>query len=129
MLLLGMKFAHGATMVITKEQLRGVGGFSRLADYLADDFLLGNYVAAEGFEVVLSDYVVEHISGPETFAGMLRHQLRWGRSTRISRCGRTRQATRRSAMCAASKAPIPWSRSSELAGAVKSWLPVLAGGT
>jgi len=81
----GIKFALGSTILTRRELLERIGGFHAVADYLADDFLLGNYVAAEGFEVVLSDYIVEHVSGPETFAGMVRHQLRWGRSTRISR--------------------------------------------
>jgi ceramide glucosyltransferase len=81
----GIKFALGSTILMRRALLERIGGFQAVADYLADDFLLGNYVAAEGFEVVLSDYIVEHISGPETLSGMLRHQLRWGRSTRISR--------------------------------------------
>lgn len=81
----GIKFALGSTILTRRELLERIGGFHAVADYLADDFLLGNYIAAEGFEVVLSDYIVEHVSGPETFAEMLRHQLRWGRSTRISR--------------------------------------------
>ena len=81
----GIKFALGSTILMRRALLERIGGFHAVADYLADDFLLGNYVAAEGFEVVLSDYIVEHVSGPETFTGMLRHQLRWGRSTRISR--------------------------------------------
>ncbi|HWQ34912.1 MAG TPA: bacteriohopanetetrol glucosamine biosynthesis glycosyltransferase HpnI [Blastocatellia bacterium] len=81
----GIKFALGSTILVRRELLEKIGGFHAVADYLADDFLLGNYVAAAGFEVVLSDYVVEHVSGQETLATMLRHQLRWGRSTRISR--------------------------------------------
>jgi len=81
----GVKFALGATIAMRRGMLERVGGFPALADYLADDFLLGNYAANEGQEVVLSDCVVEHVSGAETFAAMLKHQLRWGRSTRISR--------------------------------------------
>ncbi|MFN7949287.1 MAG: bacteriohopanetetrol glucosamine biosynthesis glycosyltransferase HpnI [Blastocatellia bacterium] len=81
----GIKFALGSTILVRRALLEKIGGFHAVADYLADDFLLGNYVAAAGAEVVLSDYVVEHVSGQETFATMLRHQLRWGRSTRISR--------------------------------------------
>ena len=81
----GIKFALGATIAMRRELLERIGGFPALADYLADDYLLGNYAANEGLEVVLSDCVVEHVSGPDTFAAMLKHQLRWGRSTRISR--------------------------------------------
>jgi len=81
----GIKFALGSTILTRRELLERIGGFRAVADYLADDFLLGNFVAKAGYQVVLSDYVVEHISGDDTFASMLRHQLRWGRSTRISR--------------------------------------------
>ena len=81
----GIRFALGSTILMRRKLLDQVGGFLAVADYLADDFLLGNFVAEAGYEIVLSDYIVEHLSGPETFATMLKHQLRWGRSTRISR--------------------------------------------
>jgi ceramide glucosyltransferase len=68
-----------------RDVLERIGGFRAVADYLADDFLLGNLTAKLGYEVVLSDCVVDHISGPDTMGTMLKHQLRWGRSTRISR--------------------------------------------
>jgi len=84
-LLEGIAFALGSTIVMRRDLLERIGGFPAVADYLADDFLLGNFTAKAGYEVVLSDYVVDHISGPETMATMLKHQLRWGRSTRISR--------------------------------------------
>jgi len=81
----GIAFALGSTIVMRRELLEAIGGFPAVADYLADDFLFGNLTAREGFEVVLSDCVVEHVSGPDTMTAMLKHQLRWGRSTRISR--------------------------------------------
>lgn len=81
----GVKFAFGSTIAMRRETLERMGGFPALADYLADDFLLGNYAAKEGLEVVLSDCVVEHVSASDTFAAMLRHQLRWARTVRVSR--------------------------------------------
>lgn len=84
-LLEDIAFALGSTIVMRREVLERIGGFAAVADYLADDFLLGNSTAKLGYEVVLSDCVVDHISGPDTMATMLKHQLRWGRSTRISR--------------------------------------------
>ncbi len=84
-LLEGIAFSLGSTIVMRRDLLERIGGFPAVADYLADDFLLGNLTAKLGYEVVLSDYVVDHISGPDTMAMMLKHQLRWGRSTCISR--------------------------------------------
>ena len=83
----GMAFALGSTIVMRRELLERIGGFRTLADYLADDFLLGNLTAKAGYQVVLSDYVVEHLPGPQTFAAMFKHLLRWGRSIRTSRPG------------------------------------------
>jgi ceramide glucosyltransferase len=84
-LLEGVAFALGSTIVMRRNILERIGGFPAVADYLADDFLLGNLTSKLGYEVVLSDCVVDHISGPDTMSTMLKHQLRWGRSTRISR--------------------------------------------
>jgi ceramide glucosyltransferase len=81
----GVKFAFGSTIAMRRELLERAGGFHAQADYLADDFHLGNYVANDGQEVVLSDCVVEHVSASDTFATMLKRQLRWGRTVRISR--------------------------------------------
>lgn len=81
----GVKFALGSTMATTRTRLEAIGGFRAVADYLADDFMLGNLIAKDGFEVRLSDQVVETAMPPVGFGGMMRHQIRWARSTRISR--------------------------------------------
>jgi ceramide glucosyltransferase len=81
----GVKFALGSTMATTRTRLEAAGGFSALADYLADDFMLGNLIDRSGYEVRLSKHVVETAMQPVGLGGMLRHQLRWARSTRISR--------------------------------------------
>jgi ceramide glucosyltransferase len=81
----GVKFALGSTMATTRGRLEAIGGFRALADYLADDFMLGNLIAADGYEVRFSKHVVETGMAPAGLAGMLRHQMRWARSTRISR--------------------------------------------
>jgi ceramide glucosyltransferase len=81
----GVKFALGSTMATTKSRLQEIGGLEVVADFLADDFMLGNLIARAGYEVRLSEHIVETAMSPVGFAGMMRHQLRWGRSTRISR--------------------------------------------
>jgi len=81
----GVKFALGSTMATTRTRLEAIGGFRALADYLADDFMLGNLIEKNGHEVRLSDHVVETAMQPVGLAGMIRHQIRWARSTRISR--------------------------------------------
>jgi ceramide glucosyltransferase len=81
----GVKFALGSTMATTRARLEAIGGFPALADYLADDFMLGNLIDGDGYEVRLSRHVVETAMPPIGFRGMVRHQMRWARSTRISR--------------------------------------------
>ncbi|HXG91991.1 MAG TPA: bacteriohopanetetrol glucosamine biosynthesis glycosyltransferase HpnI [Blastocatellia bacterium] len=81
----GVKFALGSTMATTRERLDEIGGFHALKDYLADDFMLGNLIAARGYAVQISDYVVELRFAPTSFWSMMRHQMRWSRSTRRSR--------------------------------------------
>jgi ceramide glucosyltransferase len=81
----GVKFALGSTIALRREALEQIGGFRAVADYLADDFRLGNRVAAAGHKIILSDCVVEHVAGPETARTLLGHLLRWNRAVRVSR--------------------------------------------
>jgi ceramide glucosyltransferase len=81
----GMKFALGPTIAARRAALEAIGGFDALKDYLAEDFVMGNRVAARGLGVILSSYVIEHRIGGQRFAANLLHRLRWNRSTRRSR--------------------------------------------
>lgn len=81
----GIKFAMGSTIVIRQAVLDKIGGFEAIADYLADDFQLGNLPAQVGYQVVLSDYVVDHVLASSTLADSIRRQIRWARGTRASR--------------------------------------------
>jgi ceramide glucosyltransferase len=84
-LLEGMKFALGPTIIARKSVLDQMGGFNRLKDYLAEDFVMGKFADELGHRVLLSSYVIEHHIGGQDFAGNIRHRLRWARSTRCSR--------------------------------------------
>jgi ceramide glucosyltransferase len=84
-LLNGMDFALGPTIAVRKCALAQIGGFDFLKDYLAEDFVMGNRVAASGWHVLLSSEVIEHRIGSEKFGSNLSHRLRWLRSTRRSR--------------------------------------------
>jgi len=77
-------FALGAVMIIRREDLKKVGGFASLLDYLADDYQLGHRIAASGKRIVLSPMVVECWDKPMTFREVWNHQLRWARTIRVS---------------------------------------------
>lgn len=81
----GMKFALGPSMAVRAECLRAIGGFSMMKDYLADDFVLGNWADRAGWRVVLSTHVINHHASNEGFMNTFRHRLRWNRSSRFSR--------------------------------------------
>ena len=81
----GLSFALGATMAVRRGALGAIGGFPALADYLADDYQLGNKVKAAGYGIKLSGYIVDSVQGRESFAGYFSHQLRWGRTYRACR--------------------------------------------
>ena len=84
-LLEGMKFALGPTMAIRRDALDAIGGFEPLAEYCADDYVLGREVAESGRKVVMSQHVIDHVVINRSFACSMRHQIRWMKSTRFSR--------------------------------------------
>ena len=81
----GMRFAVGPTIVARQRVLAAIGGFDRLKDYLAEDFVMGKFAAEAGHGVILSSYVIEHHIGAAPFGVNAAHRLRWCRSTRRSR--------------------------------------------
>jgi ceramide glucosyltransferase len=81
----GMRFAVGPTIVARRAALESIGGFNRMKDYLAEDFVLGKFAAEAGQGVILSSYVVEHHIGSSSFRDNAGHRLRWARSTKRSR--------------------------------------------
>lgn len=81
----GLSFALGATMAARREALDAIGGFTALADYLADDYQFGNKIKKAGYKLLLSWYVVDSIQGRESIRGYFSHQLRWGRTYRACR--------------------------------------------
>src|SRR5215467_12001130 len=84
-LLIGMDFALGPAIATRRSLVNEIGGFERLQNYLAEDFVMGNLVAASGHRVVLSSYKIEHRIGSQSFGPNIAHRLRWARSTRRSR--------------------------------------------
>jgi len=81
----GMHFALGPSMVMRQSTVKKIGGFEEVAQYYADDFVLGNWTAAAGETVVLSDYIVEHHVLNASFKKSMAHQQGWATSTRFSR--------------------------------------------
>ena len=81
----GVRFAFGSTVATRKELMEAIGGFSPLADYLADDYELGHRVARLGHLVMFSHYVPHTVLAAHTWRSMLQHQFRWARTIAGSR--------------------------------------------
>ena len=78
-------YAFGATMAVTRPCVEAIGGFAALADYLADDYYLGNLAARAGYQVRILPYVVETYPDVDSLRGLFHHQLRWARTQRLCR--------------------------------------------
>jgi len=82
----GMQFALGPSMVMRQSTVEKIGGFEEVAQYYADDFVLGNWTATKAGETVaLSTYIVEHHILNAAFKKSIAHQQAWATSTRFSR--------------------------------------------
>lgn len=78
-----MDFALGAVMLARRTALEAAGGFEGLANCLADDYLLGNRIARQGYRVAVCPVVVECWDPPQGWGAVWKHQLRWARTIRV----------------------------------------------
>jgi len=81
----GLRFGLGSTLAFRKRELKTVGGFESMLEYLADDYQVGAKLAEQDLRVELSDVIVDTFLPPYSLREFLDHQLRWGRTIRESR--------------------------------------------
>ncbi len=81
----GMKFGLGPTIVVRRDALEAIGGYKSIGEYFSNDFVIGNFIAAKGFEVELSRHIISHVVPPMTLKRMWQRQVRWAAGTRRSR--------------------------------------------
>jgi ceramide glucosyltransferase len=82
-----LRFALGAVMAVRRAHVQQLGGFTALANVLADDFELGRRVVQQGGGIALSPVVVTCREEPRPWTSVWRHQLRWSRTIRVCRPG------------------------------------------
>jgi ceramide glucosyltransferase len=75
-------FALGAVMTLPVAQLKAMGGFAALADYLADDYQLGRQVSRQQKRIEFATVVAECWEAPMNWAQVWAHQSRWARTIR-----------------------------------------------
>ncbi len=81
----GLKFALGATIVTRKSVLEQIGGLKNVVNRIGCDYYIGNMVAAAGYRVELSQYILETNNGLEGFQHLFQRELRWARMSRGNR--------------------------------------------
>jgi ceramide glucosyltransferase len=81
-----LDFALGAVIAVRRDALTQSGGFEALADFLADDFQLGNrLVRLTGRRIAICPVVVDCLDAPINWRQAWAHQLRWARTIRVSK--------------------------------------------
>ena len=78
-----VRFCLGAAMAVRRTALDAIGGIEALGPFLADDHKLGELVAAHGYDVELSPYVVATTIAETTLSELFSHELRWARTNLV----------------------------------------------
>ncbi len=81
------EFGMGSTLAFRATDLKRIGGFRAVADYIADDYQIGKQISGLGLRVHLSKTIVDTTLGGKTWQDVWQHQIRWARTIRVSRSG------------------------------------------
>jgi ceramide glucosyltransferase len=80
------EFGLGSTLCFRAADLDKAGGFGAIEEYLADDYQLAKRLTrGAGKRAVLSKLIVDTNLSYPSWGAMIRHQLRWARTIRVSR--------------------------------------------
>lgn len=74
---LGDALVVGKSMLFSRQRLEELGGFERLADVLAEDFVLGKTFAHAGARVIVAPTVLSNVTRDMSLRGMAARHLRW----------------------------------------------------
>lgn len=73
----GVKFTLAQSILTTRQNVAGFGGYQLLEDRPADDLYIGRLAAEQGFETRLLPYVVRTVADFHSLSELLRKRLRW----------------------------------------------------
>lgn len=80
------EFGFGSTLAFRADDLKAVGGFAAVREYLADDYQLARRLTTERQKMALmSEVGVRTTLGSPSWRDVWRHQVRWARTIRVSR--------------------------------------------
>ncbi|MGD0235000.1 MAG: bacteriohopanetetrol glucosamine biosynthesis glycosyltransferase HpnI [Syntrophorhabdales bacterium] len=81
----GVTFGLGPSMMLSKHTLGKIGGLPAFADYLAEDYQIGNCLWKQGYRNILSTYLIDYVVGRMRIREYVVHQLRWARTYKACR--------------------------------------------
>lgn len=73
------KIVIGKSIFFRKSQLETIGGLKILANYLAEDYLMGKIYQKHGYKIILSPYVVDTVNASWTISRFLNRHTRWAK--------------------------------------------------
>ena len=76
-------YVSGQTQCLRVQTLQAIGGFSAMANHLADDYRMGELVRALGLRIVLSHYLPRACHEEPSYDSLRRHELRWMRTIHV----------------------------------------------
>lgn len=75
--LAGDALVVGKSMMFSRRVLQSLGGLSRVADVLAEDWLLGKMFQHAGYRVIVAPTILANVTSGMTVRDFLDRQLRW----------------------------------------------------
>ena len=73
----GVKFAFAQSIVTTRKNIEGFGGYETLENRPADDLFIGRRAVEQGLEAKLLPYVVQSVADFRTMHDLLLKRIRW----------------------------------------------------
>lgn len=76
---LKMPCVIGKSMLIGKNDLEAIGGFSAVKDVLAEDYIIGKKIHKRGKKVILSNHIIKNVNEYWDIKRFLNRHTRWGK--------------------------------------------------
>jgi ceramide glucosyltransferase len=73
----GVKFTLAQTILTTRRNVTGFGGYQAIGDRPADDLYIGRFASEQGLETKLLPYVVQTVPDFDSLNQLLRKRVRW----------------------------------------------------